>query len=299
MELLSEEQWLARKDSRIHRNLKFHRGFPVFSNIEFNLVAACTRRCPFCPASNPEYYRVLYAGRYPKRFPMDLYRRILEDLQEIGYGGDVSYSGFSEPLLHPDLEEMIRRTKMHLASARTIVITNGDLLTEPRTKALFDAGLDEMVISVYDGAAQLERLQRVVARSGAPESRVLLRGRYAVGGRYDFSLSNRCGLVDVKTFGQTEQTLPLRRKCYYPFTFIKVDLDGDVLYCPHNWIKLNTLGNAQNGSLWGFWTGEKLENVRRDLARADRKSLPCSRCDVEGTKNGEESFLAWKNTQNT
>jgi len=51
-----------------------------------------------------------------------------------------------EPLLHPDLDDVIRRLRGHGIVA--ILVTNGYLLTPDRIKRLNTAGLDHLQISV-------------------------------------------------------------------------------------------------------------------------------------------------------
>jgi len=298
MDKLTEKQWLKRKDLNIHKTFKQYQDFPAFSNIEFNLIAACTRRCVFCPVSNPKYYELLYGDIRPKHITTDLYLKAIEDLKDIEYSGVISYSGFGEPLLHPKLELLISLTKQHLISVRVVIISNGDLLNNSKIKGLFDAGLDEIVVSLYDGKAQLDKLRHIVKISGVPEEKVFFRRRYFNGRNYGFSISNRCGLVNIKSFDKIEVSIPLGKKCYYPFNFIKIDLNGDVLYCPHNWKKLNIPGNVTRNSIWEIWRSKKLENIRHKLSQADREFLPCSLCDVEGTKSGKEGYVAWENIQN-
>jgi MoaA/NifB/PqqE/SkfB family radical SAM enzyme len=73
----------------------------------------------------------------------DLLRRV-ELLADLGTG-IVTFSG-GEPLLHPDLDLIIRRIRAHGMIAT--VITNGYLLTRKRIAELNRAGLDHLQISI-------------------------------------------------------------------------------------------------------------------------------------------------------
>jgi MoaA/NifB/PqqE/SkfB family radical SAM enzyme len=57
----------------------------------------------------------------------------------------VAFSG-GEPLLHPELDDLIRRIRSHGMMAG--LITNGFLLSEERIRALNEAGLDYLQISI-------------------------------------------------------------------------------------------------------------------------------------------------------
>jgi MoaA/NifB/PqqE/SkfB family radical SAM enzyme len=73
----------------------------------------------------------------------EMYRRI-DRLGELGTSV-ISFSG-GEPLLHPDLDDLIRRIRKTGAMAGTI--TNGFMLNPERIQRLNDAGLEHMQISI-------------------------------------------------------------------------------------------------------------------------------------------------------
>ena len=70
--------------------------------------------------------------------------RRIDRLAALGTGV-VTLSG-GEPLLHPDLDEIIRHIRRHGAIAT--LITNGYLLTRDRIRRLNRAGLDHLQISI-------------------------------------------------------------------------------------------------------------------------------------------------------
>ncbi|MHB1134193.1 MAG: radical SAM protein [Chloroflexota bacterium] len=81
---------------------------------------------------------------------MATYRRLVEGLRAVPTLRKMSFWGFGEPLLHPNIVEMVALAKN--LGAQTEIITNG-LLLEPRlAHALVVAGLDTMVFSI-DGAS--------------------------------------------------------------------------------------------------------------------------------------------------
>jgi MoaA/NifB/PqqE/SkfB family radical SAM enzyme len=88
-----------------------------------------------------------YCNEYDKVSPPvptgEMLRRI-DKLGELGTG-IITFSG-GEPMLHPDLDQLIRRVRDNNAIAT--LITNGYLLTPARIKQLNDAGLDYLQISI-------------------------------------------------------------------------------------------------------------------------------------------------------
>ena len=109
-----------RKNAIAAARLKTRDGIPIFSIIEISVVAACNRRCPFCPVSD-DYYKQLGLSGVMK---LPLYEKLLNDLRSIEYSGMILFSGESEPLLHRRLDRLIAKTKLRVHSS---------LLIEPPT----------------------------------------------------------------------------------------------------------------------------------------------------------------------
>lgn len=78
-----------------------------------------------------------------------VFERILGSLTAFSPLPMVFFGGFGEPLVHPDIIDMVRRVKE--LGAQVELITNGILLTENCTRGLMDAGLDMLWVSM-DGA---------------------------------------------------------------------------------------------------------------------------------------------------
>jgi len=88
-----------------------------------------------------------YCNEYDKvspPVPHDTLRARIDKLAELGTSV-VAFSG-GEPLLHPNLDDLIGQIRSHGMMAG--LITNGFLLSEDRIKALNAAGLDYMQISI-------------------------------------------------------------------------------------------------------------------------------------------------------
>lgn len=97
-----------------------------------------TRRCNLSCAYCNEYDKV--SSPVPTA---EMLRRI--DLLAALGTGIITFSG-GEPLLHPDLDEMIRRVRSH--GVIVTLITNGYLLSRERIERLNRAGLEQLQISI-------------------------------------------------------------------------------------------------------------------------------------------------------
>ncbi len=81
---------------------------------------------------------------FSKPVPTGEMKRRIDLLGNLGTS-IISFSG-GEPLLHPELDELIRQIRKN--GAMSGMITNGYLLTADRIKKLNDAGLEHMQISI-------------------------------------------------------------------------------------------------------------------------------------------------------
>jgi MoaA/NifB/PqqE/SkfB family radical SAM enzyme len=81
---------------------------------------------------------------------LDLYVGMIAALHEVPTLQKVSFWGFGEPLLHPNIVEMVAMAKG--LGAETQLITNALLLDKEKAEGLVAAGLDSLVVSV-DGAS--------------------------------------------------------------------------------------------------------------------------------------------------
>src|SRR2546428_11627000 len=88
-----------------------------------------------------------YCNEYDKvspPVPRDLLRRRIDKLADLGTSV-VAFSG-GEPMLHPDLDDLIRHIRRRGMMAG--LITNGDFLVPKRIAELNAAGLDFLQISI-------------------------------------------------------------------------------------------------------------------------------------------------------
>jgi MoaA/NifB/PqqE/SkfB family radical SAM enzyme len=109
-----------------------HKDHPIMAHIV--PIRRCNLSCTYCN----EY------DDYSKPVPLETMRRRLEMLGKLKTGV-ITISG-GEPLLHPELDEVIRGIRQTGALAG--LITNGYLLTPDRVRKLNAAGLDYLQISI-------------------------------------------------------------------------------------------------------------------------------------------------------
>lgn len=287
-----------RKKDNIENKIKMYEGVPVFSLLEFNVFGACNRSCSFCPVSDTSFYKNVYKG-----IDINLYTKIMKELSDINYTGDILYSAFSEPLLNKEVYDLIKVTKNYLNDVKVEIVSNGDVILKNNLilNKLFDSGLDVLSISIYDGPEIYNLFKSIIANSGLSESQVILRRRYKVDGNYGITISNRSGLIDSNKYRDENEDkveaieLPLKKPCYYPFYQMVVDYNGDVLLCSHDWKKEKIIDNANSSHIFEIWKNEQIKKARLKLKNNSREFLPCYNCDIKGDVMGKRNFDAWKN----
>ncbi len=107
----------------------------------------CNFQCRFCPTGHPQLLRQV--NRPTGRMPLELFRKIIDDLKEFPDKVKRLYLYHEgEPLLNPQLPEMIAYARQAGVAESIQTTTNGALLTRGLARALIEAGLDLIRISV-------------------------------------------------------------------------------------------------------------------------------------------------------
>jgi len=284
---------VARKREMVNRHLsKSDRGEktpPLFSLIEFNLTGLCTRTCTFCPRHDPRLF-----PNVNEHMTLGLFKKIAQELGRVDYSGLLLFSGFGEPLLHPQVEEVLRLAREHCPQARLELVSNGDPVDAERLTALVGAGLDTIIISMYDGSYQEEKFSAMRREADLSQEQVVLRVRWLpVEENFGIILTNRGGLAEIPQAGVKALDRPLRHLCYYPFQMMMIDWDGSALLCTHDWGRKLIVGDLNHQSLMKLWTSDALRQVRLELAQGRRSQGPCRVCDADGTLTGRHHFNRW------
>ena len=128
----------------------------IFSRLRYSpflaqlvIIRRCNLSCSYCS----EYDKV------SEPVPIEVLEERLRKLKSLGTFG-ISLTG-GEPTLHPQLPDLIRRCRK-LGFFRTGMISNGFFLRPDLIKALNEAGLQEMQISI-DGVQANDTTQKVLA----------------------------------------------------------------------------------------------------------------------------------------
>jgi len=303
-----EKQWIERKERAFLRDV-LPLGTPFSMQVE--PIRACNFKCIYC----------VYSVKSPaaggiKTLPLPLFDKFINDFRAFPDKlKTLTFSGIGEPLLNKDLAGMVRLGRK--ISEKTVLITNGALLTPQRTDELIAAGLDTIRVSLqgasaagyrrvcgfnldfpkflrnlaylYKNRKQCEVFFKIpdIAVNTKTKSALLHK---TFGGICDAliiqSISPTQNEVDYSAIGKnyrrTMYNHPVLRDvrvCPQPFYSMQLMADGTVRPCCMLESQCYTLGNVKDGSIYDIWRGGRLKALRRGQLMGLRNSFKaCRNC---------------------
>jgi radical SAM protein with 4Fe4S-binding SPASM domain len=133
-------------------------------SIYVELTNRCNFKCKFCPESFDNYSE-LVGGLSTLSF--DQFRKICDDILEMGKLKVLRFYMMGEPFLHKELPNMIAYAKKLEVAERFELTSNGTALTEATGARMLDSGLDYLRISVY--AIDAERHKEITKSNIHPD----------------------------------------------------------------------------------------------------------------------------------
>ena len=249
---------------------------PMLTWIDINPTELCNRKCVFCPRVDESVY-----PNQKLHLSLKLAEKIASELQELNYQGAVTFSGYGEPLLHPQIDELC-----HIFVSKNIrveIVTNGDKLSIPLINKIVAKGDVFFVVSMYDGPHQISEFEEILQNSNLnPESWILRDRWYAEEEDFGLKLTNRAGVQKIRGHDANLEGQP----CFYPSYSLTVDWNGDVLLCVQDWNKRVKFGNLALENIWDVWTSSYISKFRNSNIRGKRKFAPCNSCTANGCVHG-------------
>lgn len=285
---------------------------PFLCHIEVTNV--CNFKCEFCTSvDNPEF------DKKRKGFmDFDLFCKIVDDLNMFEDKlKQMYFHNLGEPLLHPRIADMIAYAKKKKVADKLILFTNASRLTPKLSRAICDAGIDYIQLSIeHVNSAGYERIvrtkvdyDRLLANVGYlcayknkncfVSAKILDCGLTEEDKRKfyeDFGkIADECheeALVQALPEAMRDTTLGLgkttttdgniiehKEVCTPPFYLLSVYFDGLVSPCTCDWSRGIYLGDANKESLKEIWDGEKRKSFLKMQLRKERNLLPaCGKC---------------------
>ena len=318
--------------------------------ISINLSNLCNMKCGICPNGHKHYYINKYNlnNNGCKKYNHFHYLgdnemimntnneellvakfllnktaiKIRERLEEIDYKGFISLTGFGEPLLNPEIDEIVRSFK----GFNSNLITNGTYLTNIKDIEELATTKDDKIESIIN-KSKIENILDNISKieislhsaldyslSSNIDDNEYYRAFYKIQELYgkdniiirnhniydvdnDLIVNNRNGaLYDYDDLANSKKCNPnFDKLCYYPFYEIMIDTDGKYRFCAHDWNRrIDFLKDVENCSIEDFFI--KNMNVIREMQVIKNKRLEnlCGQCDANGRLHGENSFNEFK-----
>ena len=232
--------------------VSLHNGIPMPTWVELSLIDVCNRKCSFCPKVDEKV-----APDTHQKMTRKIVDEIHDQLLEIHYSGTISLCGYGEPLLHKDINYIVKKLSN---VSKVEVITNGDVLSSKRLQELYLSDASKVLVSMYDGPEQIEKFNHMTRKANVPEDLVILRDRwYDKHNDFGVKLTNRAGTINS---GKQEK-IGKYSNCYYPAYQFLIDWNGDVFLCPQDWQRRITMGNMMQKSIYNIWTGSIMTKYRK------------------------------------
>ena len=278
--------------------------FPIHLDVE--TTSLCNLKCAFCATPMQKYK----AGHMSK----ELYKKIIDEGSEKGLSS-IKLNFRGEPLLHPDIAEMVAYAK-EKGVIDVFFNSNATLLDTKAAESLIESGLDRLIVSFEGYTKDLYEKNRVGAKfedvvanvknfvnlkrklkKDTPILRlqtVDISGEESYLKRYkDFwkDYADEITCIDLRDEAADYSGIKSEGwECPYPWTRLCVTWNGEILTCPfmnralekYDW---KGFGNIRNIELESVWTGETMKKIREFHEKGiSEETEPCKHCSYRGTE---------------
>jgi radical SAM protein with 4Fe4S-binding SPASM domain len=261
--------------------------------IEIETFSFCNRKCWFCPNS--------FIDRISENNIMkeETYLNLLDQLAEIEYSGELTYSRYNEPLAKKDIIlKRISQARERLPNAILRTNTNGDYLNREYVEDLIDAGLNQLWIQQYlanheryDHEKMRERAERKIKKLGI-KARLITDIPEC---KLEYDLSHRGTTIHIRSRNfeidgsSRGDTVPIAsdyirtQRCMQVFNNMYIDFNGSVMVCcalrsdvPGQ--ESGIMGHISDGKLWDIFQNEKYKPWREHHMKEGPKEGFCKSC---------------------
>lgn len=289
---------VLRKQARPIRRLLLATGrerSPLLPEIvQIESTNMCNAKCVFCPRD--EMHRVQGV------MSLDLFRKVVDECAELGIT-HVRMHNYGEAFMDRRLVEKIAYAKQK--GIREVgMISNGSLITESVARAMIEAGLDAINISVDAGGrevfestrlglnydkviANIERIVRVRAELGKRRPKLILsfvRQNNSADEQAFIehwkNIADKIHVTDLHNWaGTLNAESDVNYPCYRPWLTFTVLWDGRVSLCCADFDGRHVLGDLNTSTIQDIWNGPPYLEARRLHLESGGPDI-CRACDL-------------------
>ena len=120
----------------------------IFDAVQFETRTGCNYSCPFCPSNKRE--------REQGVMSMKLFNKIIGELSDMNFSGEIEPFMINEPLLDRRLIRMVKIISDKCENSRILISTNGALMTKDILKKLLVPKV-ELIVNDYTPNKEVTR----------------------------------------------------------------------------------------------------------------------------------------------
>lgn len=229
--------------------------------IEIEINSSCNLACSYCP--NSKFERVEKG-----HMKLELYEKIMSQLQRHSYSGRVSYHFYNEPTLSPNLEKFVALTKAYLPKAKTNLFSNGTLLNEEKVNRLQAVGIDKFSVTEHE-KTHLKKIRKIQTTLGSACG-----DNFRLVNFQELPLTNRGGALPE--VGR-QMDLPASEPCLIPHCVLIITVLGNVVPCYEDYFQKNVMGNVNDQDIIEIWNSPRYVKFRQDLKKGERSRYEACR----------------------
>jgi len=240
-----------------------------FNMVEVETQTTCNRKCAYCPVHD-----------YPRKkskMTSSLFKKIVDDLGDIGFDRTFSLMRYNEPLLDKRLPNFVSYAKAVLPECYMKIFTNGDYLTPELFYKLVESGVDTFIVTNHwiekDGGFVLpeNRIYGLLKELKPLDKQHIEVKEYKSGSL----MNNRGGLVSI--------LIDTRFNGCNPYDtpgnpMLEVNTLGDVLLCCRQYKDVPCFGNVRDSHVMDIWNSKNFVDTRRMLSEGNLPFDICKRC---------------------
>lgn len=270
----------ARKPYLKIKNKIKYGNFDFFSSVDFETITVCNRRCSYCP--NSIYERSLIKNK--KLMDENIFKKIVKELAEINFSGQIRPVFYGEPLLDDRLDHWISFLKKNLPKSEIIIFTNGDLLTFHLYEKLTTAGVNFFVISNHNGE-RISNTHKVFLNNfkkiNYSDGGYIGEAAYSLDGNKvaiiyrnpsKINLYNRGGLI------KNINNLKFKPICMLASENLTIDWRGNVVLCCNDYLSSIKFGNLKEKTILQIWHNPNFSKIRKNLRNGILDLEICKKC---------------------
>lgn len=294
---------------------RLKKDFP--SQILVDVSETCNLGCIHCP--HPGFKKSEhYSGA---NLDHKLNEKLVDEVAKYGKGLTqyIRYASNGEPLMHPEIYNMLSYAKKHSNTLVTLT-TNGVLLNDKNIEKLLSSHIDVIDISID---AFTEESYKFIRKGNLKITKANVLNLISKIKEYNLKTKvvvsfveqpmNSNEINDFKNFWEKEgasfvvirrlhscsgaktdlaeekrkiNESVVRRPCLYPWERIVLTPQGDLAFCPSDWVHGSVIAKYQDASIHEIWQGDFYKKLRESHLTNDFSGFKfCGQCpDWQSTR---------------